>query len=223
MTILSHYDLETPINISPDFISVLVFEDPTKFYNYYTQLKEQTEGGEGGFSLYKKDKEVPFKSIKLVDNYYQLSYNDKKTQQVFLQEIKTLVDKELLVEYADLTQRIFSFWDKVNASIDFEMDYNAEGDITMLFKAFGISIKEEKETFLARLVNYVQVYARLVKVKFFIFVNLKCFLSNDELLTFYKECALEDVSLLLLENTVRDKLDTEVITVCDKDFCQFVV
>lgn len=55
-----------------------------------------------------------------------------------------------------------------------------------------------------------------------LFYESKKVLSAEELTALYHEAALDDVCLFLLENTQREKLPAEVVTIIDRDLCEIL-
>lgn len=54
-------------------------------------------------------------------------------------------------------------------------------------------------------------------------VNLKTVLTEAAVKMFYHEMALNEISVFLLENTLKTKLEGEKITIIDRDLCEIVV
>ena len=65
----------------------------------------------------------------------------------------------------------------------------------------------------------MDVCSKFQKVKILAFVNLKTYLTNDELQNFYKEAVFRKMPLLLLENSVEQELAEEVVCIVDDDLC----
>jgi CRISPR type II-A-associated protein Csn2 len=125
-----------------------------------------------------------------------------------------------LSEFRALWADIFS---KLNAESDCQIDYDGGEDLSALFKAFGVKITEDDDSLLGKLVTYINIFSSLIKVKNFFFVNLKCFLDEDELAKLYYEAQLNEVNLFLLENLEKSHLENERIVVIDKDLCEIIV
>ena len=51
------------------------------------------------------------------------------------------------------------------------------------------------------------------------FVNIKSFLREEEVKELYKEADYRKVHIILIENTMRDKIINENILIIDKDMC----
>lgn len=92
-----------------------------------------------------------------------------------------------------------------------------------LIKAFGVHWQEDYDDVVERLSSYLKCFSSILKIRCFVFFNLKTFLDDEQLVNLYHEAMLDEICLLLVESTVRDKLPDEKITVIDKDLAEFVV
>ena len=54
---------------------------------------------------------------------------------------------------------------------------------------------------------------------FLAFVNLKTYLTDDELRELYKEAFYRKMHLLLLENSIESELEEEIVHIVDRDLC----
>ena len=75
------------------------------------------------------------------------------------------------------------------------------------------------EVLLAR----IKTFAAFFNVKCVFFINLRTVLSSKQLTELYHELQLEEVCAILLENTLKEKLNGEYIVVLDRDLCEIVV
>lgn len=222
--ILSHIELSAPVELSPDKVNVLVVEPEDKFFSYAEELVALSNGGDGLFALFDGDKKLSFKKdVKLTENIFDIPFNDKKAQSFLIGELNGIAEGDLAAEYSALTQNIFSFLAKLSGQSSFPIEFEEDAGLQPLLKAFGIRWQEIYENLLERLSSMIKFYSSVFGIKCFIFINLRCFLSKEKLALFYKEAELEDVSLFLLENTLKDKIDGEKITLIDKDLCEILV
>lgn len=224
MIFLNHFELESKLEICNEKINVLVVENNTKFFDYCKELVLQQEGEVGGFILFDERKEYSIsKFVKIVFDFFNLDLNDKKMQTSLFTSLSSICQNEMLVEASSLLTNIATFVDKLNTYSDFELDFNEQTPISAIFKAFGVSAKNDSTNLLSALVNYMQFCSKLLGIKLFVFVNLKTFISEKDLQTFYKQIMLDDLNVLLLENTLRPKIDGEYITLIDNDLCEIIV
>lgn len=222
--ILSHFDLEKPIELNSSVVNVLVVENETKFFDFCKEFAEQSKGGDGGFVLSDGDARLSIaKDVKFVYDFFEVNLNDKRAQNGLICCLQQIAESFLAVEYADLTETVFSFFEKLNGETDFSIEYNSDGSLPSLLKAYEVRWQEEHGSLLETLVSLIHFNARILKTKCFVFANLKCFLSENDLRNLYYEAGLEDVCLFLLESSLKAKLDGEFVTVIDGDLCEIVV
>lgn len=221
---ISHIELSSPIGLSSDTVNVLVVEPEDKFFSYAEELVSLSGGGDGLFALFDGDKKLSFKKdVKLTENIFDISFNDKKAQSFLIGELNGIAEGDLAAEYSALVQNIFSFLAKLGGQSSFPIEFDEETALQPILKAFDVHWQENYENLLERLSSMLKFYSSVFKIRCFIFINLKCFLTKEQLKLFYKEAELEDVCLLLLENTLKEKIDGEKITLIDKDLCEILV
>lgn len=66
---------------------------------------------------------------------------------------------------------------------------------------------------------YIKISSELVAIKVFFFVNLRSYLTQDELNELYKMADYYKVSLILLESIERNERSREKRYIIDKDLC----
>lgn len=224
MIYLNHFELESKFGITFDKINVFVVENNAKFYNYCKELKLQEEGETGNFILFDDKKEYPIsKNVKVIFDYFNLDLNEKKLQTTLFNSLSNICQGEMLNEYSELITYIASFMEKLNSYSEFDIDFNEQIPLSAIFKVFGVCAKEDTSNLVSCLVNYMQFCTKLLGTKLFVFINLKTFLSDEDLQKLYKQTKLDEINILLLENTLRPKLDGEYITLIDNDLCEIIV
>lgn len=221
---LSHVELASPVELSPETINILVVENEDKFFEYCNELVGLTSGGEGRFALFDKSEKLTFsKNVKLISDFFNLNFNDKKGQTFLLNELACLCNGELAVEYAALTEHIYSYLSALQSATAYPVEFDEETGVQQILKAFGIHWRDEYMGLADGLTSLIHFYAEVFRIKCIIFVNLKSFLSEEKILSVYKEAAYAGVSLFLMESALKPKLLNENITLIDKDLCEIVV
>ena len=220
---LSHCELETLFDLSPGNIHVLVVESETQFLKYCTELWEQTQGESGRFCLSEEERMLPLeRHALLLSDYFSFFTDDKKFSGKLYRSLQEIAESHFLNEYQSLCEQMADFFAKLNAESDCPIEYDAEGGMTALFKAFGVGISRQ-QSFLENLLLYLRAQARFLKIRCFFFVNLKTVLSDNDLKLFYRETELNELCLFLLENTQKPKLKGETVTLIDRDLCEILV
>lgn len=69
-------------------------------------------------------------------------------------------------------------------------------------------------------VRYMRIVERLLKKKLFVFVNLRSYLSNQQIDELIKEATYQEIQLLLIETCARDCIEGVTRYIIDKDGCE---
>lgn len=222
--ILSHFDLEKPLELTPAVVNVLVVENENKFFDFCKEFALQSKGNSGNFVLFDGDTKLSLvKDVKLLYDFFNFDLGDKRARDGLLNCLVQIAENNFAVEYSELVEKIYAFFEKLNGETDFPIDFDTESSLTQLLKAYGVRWKDEKDCLLESIVSFIHFNARILGIKCFAFFNLKNFLNEKDLKSLYYEAQLEDVCLFLLENTLKNKTDEEFVTLIDKDLCEIIV
>ena len=92
-----------------------------------------------------------------------------------------------------------------------------------LLKLCNVKPTKVYESFLEKLICYINIFTELKNIKFFIFIGLKDILSDENLILLYQHCALQKVGLLLIESSKkRNLLPMERAIIITDDLCEIV-
>ncbi len=106
--------------------------------------------------------------------------------------------------------------------IPFQLTFDDIG-IQSLLKACNVKIENTYDSFLEKIINYINILIYLKNISFVVFVNLKSVLNDDELAALYKHCLNEKIKLLLLESyKSRPLMQTEKAIIITEDLCEIV-
>jgi CRISPR type II-A-associated protein Csn2 len=106
-------------------------------------------------------------------------------------------------------------------NIEIQLSYE-DIDMDTLLKSVKLSVSNEYDTQLSKICDYIDIVSQVFDKKLFVFFNLKTVLEESELIELYEYCNYKKVHLLLCENTNREKVSHEKITLIDKDLCQII-
>jgi len=219
---LAHFDLDSVLELVPGKVNVLVVEDEQLFWNYCNQLYSQINGGEGGFCLSDKEENLSFsQNCFFVWDYFSLPVNDKKTVGKLYKSLQEIAQNSFPQEYDALCTAFATFFSKLNSQSDCAITYNMETGVANLFKAFDVAL-EGADSLLESLCLFLQSKAHFFGTKCFFMCNLKTVLSKQQLAQLYREAELWGICLFLLENTVKEKLPHETLTIIDRDLCEIL-
>lgn len=218
---LVYTELEKQLVFQENKVNVLVIERKELFRRMIQELDKQIRGEEGGFVLSDNNKTMKIdKEVCLILNPFALDINSRKALTGLYNELgklglneenylKTCILKGQIAEY------IYDLLNQVDYALKFQDDFNLQS----LFKALEVEFEAGEENFLEGLVYFMDVCSKFQKIKILAFVNLKTYLTNDDLQKFYKEAFYRKMHLLLLENSIEQELAEEVVCIVDDDLC----
>lgn len=220
---LAHYDIESVFDVVPGRPNVLVVENEAHFFGYSAELFGQIAGGEGNFCLSEGEAILPLsKAGVLFHDYLSLQVNEKRFSAKLYRMLQEAAERSCLPEYQQLCNSFSAFFAKLNAEADCPLDYEEDCGMESLFKAFGVCL-EAGESLTERLLLSMRAHRLFARTRCFFFVGLKGVLSPEQLAQFYYEAELQEMPLFLLENVQKSPLAGEIVTVIDRDLCEFVV
>jgi len=220
---LVHTDLESQF-IFDGNINILVVESGKVFREYCDDIRLQTEGETGQFTLSDGDAVLNFaKYACFIPEYFTLDICDKKTINKLYANLSGIIDEKFNNEASLLSEKIFELFDKINSESDVPVEYDVSSPFESILKAFGVRPQNDFTTFIEKLENYLNALVCLGGIKLFFFVNLRCFLSDIEYSEFCKYVRLSEINVFLLESSEKSKSEGEFIVIIDEDLCETVV
>ena len=168
------------------------------------------------------EKEVDIsKNVELIFNIFALDINERKLiSKLYMELEKLTADERFYVKTQEMKQYLQEYLLQLEQETDYILDLADEIDFASLFKAFGIKYEVLEENFLERLVRYMRIVERLLKKKLFVFVNLRSYLSNQQIDELIKEATYQEIQLLLIETCARDCIEGVTRYIIDKDGCE---
>ncbi|MGD9901058.1 MAG: type II-A CRISPR-associated protein Csn2 [Spirochaetales bacterium] len=223
---LVNIDFKNQIIFDNDRINVLVIENSGLFYNYLTMLNKQILGENGEFVLSDNFKEIDLKNnAGIVTDYVNLSVNDRRLiTKLYNHLSESAKEAKFFEQYAALNSQMLSFLFDLENEVNINLENNNEFAIIDFLKLYDVKVEDNSQTLLEKLINYINLVFEFNLYKLLIFVNLKNYLSKEDLLKFYKHIIYKEYKVLLLESSQMDcNIEYEKTLIIDKDMCEIVV
>lgn len=212
------YQLE--LLLSEDKITVLTVENVKAYTECLWELWKQTKGQEGKAILFDGEKSLPIaKETEYVINPFEIDCNDKKILTKLYTEIREQVDEQMALETVEMNRNIILYLEKVTHQVPYLLEYDIEFDLVPLLKMNNVRIQNFGESLLEKLIEYIKVVHRICHIDIFIFVNLKQYLTCEELKQLYEEVFYEKIMVVILESVLTRHLDSEKHWILDQDLC----
>ena len=211
-------DIEFEENIS----NTLVLENKQHMIDVIQNLILQLKGDEGDFVL-SAEKNVKFdKVVEFIANPFEIDFNNKKIVTKLFEQL-IAVASECVEEYNFINGKIVGTLDDICSKIEYyNVEYNLEYEWKSIFKLYNVRIGENYNSLCEKIEEYVKVLADILHIKLLIFLNIKEYLTEEEIYNIKKISFYKKIFLLLIESEERFVLDNEKTFIIDKDRCLIV-
>ena len=220
--ILAHPQLDTVLEFNLGAVNALVVENPDFYRHLLCDLYSQLQGNEGKLILSENGTTMPIhKWVELVDNCIHFELNRKTLlSKVCAAMERTAVSGAFFVRTSELLCALEAYMD--------ELAFELPGDIVCekcsvsgLLKGMGISLRDDYEDPLERLLDFMELVREFDRDKLFVIAGLRSFFQDDRVELFLKTVLSHGYRVLLLDCVVREKLPQERRLTIDNDLCEF--
>ena len=179
---------------------------------------------ENNWVISENGKMVDFsKYVDVIFNPFSVSLNQRKLLNK-LYEISEFNIKSgsLLFEWNTLQENIIEFVENLKDNFDYDLQHTDKVDIKDVLKLTELKFNESS-TIIEKLLDYLVLANDILKVKLFVFFNLKTYLNLDEINYIFEQARYHKFSILFIERfDVFKKIEGEKIVVIDVDKCAII-
>ena len=217
---LAHPLLETVIPFEDGFVPALVIENRRFFRSYLQDIFRQIEGSDGDAVLSRNMEPIPFsKNAELIDSHLSFTANRKTLLNRIVSALEQkAVNEAYYLRTAQLMQEIERYFNELTEEYTAGLCC-AKLNIGSLLKAVGIST-DDTAADLEQYLDYMELVREFDRDKVFIFVNLRSYYADEELLPFLNTALTHEYRILLVENQTYDLLPCEKRYIIDADLCE---
>lgn len=218
---LVYQELVPLMELEENKVTVLIVEDPVTFRKLTMALYNQVNGEDGNWVLSVNGKVLSLeKQMSLLTDFLNFDYNTRKVLTALYNELQLLaVDEKNFLDTAAFKSSILAYVDNLLTQVDYPLIMDEDFKLNDLFKLVNVRFESNEADLLEKLVDYLEVCGRFLKLKVVGFVNLKSFLSIQELEQLYQEAFYKKIQLFLLEPREALKNENEKIVIIDNDLC----
>lgn len=197
---IRYFDNE--IKLIPGIIPVIEIENKSYFYRLIHDLYLLMNGNIPEDIQFFDDfsKEISLSNkIQVILNFFDFQFDSKKytnaTTKYVIDEM-TDDDKNNIVKAYKKLQQVYK---KILLDVDLPLELNPDISIESIYKAMKISIFS-KENLLENLLLMIDLEEKLRIDNILYFVNLKQYLTEQELVEFYKYALYNQVNIILIDS-----------------------
>ncbi|MCF2643016.1 MAG: type II-A CRISPR-associated protein Csn2 [Lachnospiraceae bacterium] len=214
-------ELGLEIELRENTASVIVLEDVVGRLPFVEELYSQVMGKEGNWLLVEDEKNYELgKKVEMILEPFSLELNNKKVKAKLYQDIKEIAQDYCFKQGLELHSRICNYLESLLERIPYPVKYEEEWNILELLKAYGVELVEECDSICEKLFTYIKLVNQVCGISIFITVNLKQYLTENQILELYKLAKYSKIQLVLIEFNMSDKkMECEDVFILDKDRC----
>lgn len=204
-------NFENDIIISDEYIRVLEIEDKALFVNIVQSiysLCNQQESKEY-IVLLDRGKEIDFsKNVCFVFDILNIDFNDRKILNKLYLNMKLLLNSDLEIKHKlEIYYRdAFNLLDLILMELPFEFTYKTELEVEDLFKLYGIRVYNDSNSFMEKILYFIDLISLLEFCKVLIFCNMKSFFIDNQIEEIYKHIIHNKLHVLLIEGLSTGKV-----------------
>ena len=219
---LVHSELSGELLKDKTIFTEWIIESPELFARYLQELYGQYAKCEGKFVLSQDITELDIsKYVEIITDPFAVDLNGRKIINKLYTELNELSKTEMMyTKTLQLAQHIQEYLLDLESNTNHILQFNSEMDVTGLLKTMDVKIEDYTEKFFERLVCYIKNVIGVLSVKVFVFINLRSYLTDNQMEELIQEITYQEVHALFIENQERTCLKGGIRYIIDKDGCE---
>lgn len=208
------------VDIKENIVSIIVLEDVKLRLPLINELFSQTFGKEGNWLLFENDKSFDLgKKVELILEPLTLTLNNKNVKTKLYQDIKTIAQDYCFSQGLEVHSQICNYLENMLDKLPYPIKYDEDWDVSEILKAYNVELVEEYDNIFEKLYNYIKLVNTVCGTEIFVMVNIKQYLTDDQITELYKMAAYGKIQLVLIEFSINNKRDCEELYILDNDDC----
>lgn len=161
--------------------------------------------------------------IRVFTNYIDFGFSSKQYSNDLVKYLTTNIEEFNTEKITKIYNKLCMLMNKELNKTDIPLYISNDGSIENILKFLKISIKQQEEL-LNNLLLLIDLENLLKLNKILCFINLKQYLSKEELLEFYKYATYNSIKVIMIESNQYDYIkEFENIIVIDDNLDEFMI
>lgn len=217
---IAYWELTNVICTDNGKLNTVVIENQGFMYRFLADIYAQVNGNNGRAVLSHNDTPVTFaKCAEIIDTFINFDINSKTILSKLCSKIENnALSGENFQRTAELLNMIEEYL--LDMSFDLPCDISfSKVNIPSLIKSSGAVI-EHDGTAAEKIADYMELVTEFDRNKLFITVNMRSFISDDDMELFSETVINHGYDVLMIESCARPILKNECRVVIDSDLCE---
>lgn len=207
--------------LSDEHIVTIILENQHMFYSIISDINSQLEGADGKFVLSEDYQPLDMrKHTELITQFVPFSINQKELINKLYSTLKTRsMNEEMYQKTAELYTAISKYMYFLTEDYENELIFDCPDDISGLLKTFNVRFYDSDKSLSEKILEYTIAASELKGERVFIFVNIRSYLTDNQIEALFKNFILRKIKVLCIENKEYRKLTMEERIIIDEDMC----
>lgn len=217
--------IDNSLKIDDSNVLCVEIENKKYFYRFIKDLNNISNGiGNEDIIIYEEDKEINLTNkIKILVNYFDLELNNKKISNDIVKYINDNIDEEIKLKLSQEILKIIKIYKNVLNEFDMPLVIDENLNIESITKTLKIAL-DEKSELLENLLLLIDLERTIKCNELLVFVNLKQYLSKEELNELYKYSLYNKTKIMLVDSQCYGvTLNYEKKLIIDESLEEFVL
>ena len=185
-----------------EYINCLEVENKNYFYKIVKELNNIANGEMEDNVIFTDNESNEINiinKINIIIDYFNIEFNSKKILSLINKKINSSISVNDKDNLSKLYNKIKKIYIPILNDMDLNIDINNDFDLDLIVKLLNVSIKN-KDNILDNLFLLTDIEHELNISKLLVFVNLKQYLNEQELIELYKYLLYNNIVVLLIDS-----------------------
>ena len=185
-----------------EYINCLEVENKNYFYKIVKELNNIANGEMEDNVIFTDNESNEINiinKINIIIDYFNIDFNSKKILSLINKKINSSISVNDKDNLSKLYNKIKKIYIPILNNMDLNIDINNDFDLDLIVKLLNVSIKN-KDNILDNLFLLTDIEHELNISKLLVFVNLKQYLNEQELIELYKYLLYNNIVVLLIDS-----------------------
>jgi CRISPR-associated protein Csn2 len=211
------------VEFSENEVLQVIIENKKSYINFLNDFLMRLKGEKSDVIFSQNFEEINLqKYAEIISDYLYITENDKsilsKMYSVFENSAN---ESEFMNKRNEINSLFCGFIESISEDCSVAVEYSDSPDFKQLLKSFNVRINDEcNDSLCEKIINYVKLKSSLIGTQVFIFVNLKSFLTSEELNEMYKCFLYNKLIVIVVESAEVSRLKAEKTVLIDDDLCR---
>lgn len=163
------------------------------------------------------------KNVEIIFDIFSLEINEKRILNKLYSEMNELAkSEEFFVKTQEVIQEIQKYLLDLEYATDYILTFEQEIELPALFKAAGLRHEEIEENYFERIIRYVKIVVSILHIRVLVFVNLRSYLTDEQIQELMEEALRQQIYVVLVENSQKNCIEGGKRYIIDKDMCEIL-